>query len=264
MIKQFLRMAVYVGMFLTWPAMADIDFEPRSGVLLQPRMNAASIATVRMLPVDNQKSLRYRLTPLKGPGGAIVPQRVQVRTPFSPTPQTLDKFRVFLSGRETGPLTIEFLTDPSDWSDRPGSYVGRLIPDRTSPEIPVTLKIRPNSVISLRPERFVLRPSLAEDPVITEVDISVASNSRRWVLAMVLDKLEKTPGNIGTERVFARIKKPGKANPWISMNKPFWVAEGAPGLLRKIATLEFFIESRRSDPTGYYEGNIRFLIRNEP
>lgn len=259
---------ILMGLCFLFPARetwAQVDFKPRAGVVLKPSLQAPSDAQITLLPLGNTQRIRYLLRSLTGPSGNLKTSRIRVKTPFNRQFQGLDQYRDFLSGVETGPIPLTFRIEKAAWNEPPGVFQGKLIPERVAPEIPVTVTITPKSLIALRPEKLTLRSSPLNDPIITEVEIYVTSNSRQWELAMIAGNLKlRSDTTIQTSRVRARIRKGGGATPWTPLDKPFFIAKGGPGPNRKVATLEFTVQSRKADPIGFYQGGIRFLIRNSP
>lgn len=245
--------------------LADVDLMPRNGISMYAMLGALSQESVVLKPDSSQTSaVRYHLQSLKSGGYAIDSSRLKVKTLYTVGSESLDYYRTFLSGKESGQQVTAIFEFQPTWEDRPGIYTGRVISSSSVPEIPVEITILPKSLISLNPPSFQITPSTIEAPIITEVNVLLGSNSPRWELYVVAGDLAREKGKeaIETDRVFVRVKDELNPKSWTALTEPFQVVSGSAGPMRTVATLQFAVESERADPAGNYTGDIRILVRN--
>jgi hypothetical protein len=156
------------------------------------------------------------------------------------------------------------LSFEADWSDLPGTYKGRLVPDNRDrscplPEFDIELTIAPNVAVDLKSEEIEITPSSRTSPILNEVEVWLSSNQSRWDLYVTAEKLEIERGKdiILPKSFFVREK--GVDN-WHSLAETYKVSSGAAGASKRVATLEFFIESQQETPPGDYEGKLHWMV----
>lgn len=235
---------------------------------LSYKASHASSPPVKVLfkGVNNNDEVLYRMQPLKGPSGVLGPERFRINTPYTKGFQPLDRFQYVLTGKADEQVEALFSTEIT-WRDVPGIYKGKLVSNSDERELPIEVTVLRTTALSLNPTTFDLIPSPdMKTPIVTRVEIYLASNSRRWQLYAVTQPLVKEGGEkeIKTERIFVRLARDDNSGKWTSLDEPFRVAEGGPGPNRKVATLELAVESRRTDLPGQYEGTFKLMIANTP
>jgi len=256
---------ILLGIVPVMVASADVDLIPRSGVEMNAILGTVAQESVVLNPDSSQTSaVRYRLQSLSSGNNTIDNSRLKVNTIYTVGAESLDIFRTFLSGDEDGQQVIATFEFQPGWEDIPGTYTGRVISASSVPEIPVKVTVPAKSLMSLNPPMFSITPSQISSPIITDVNVMMGSNSQRWELFLVAGDLAREGGEeeIKTDRVFVRVKNELDPQPWLSINEPTMVASGTAGSMRSIVTLQFIVESVRTDAAGKYTGNIRFLVRN--
>ena len=207
----------------------------------------------------------YKILPAEGPSGILEPEKFKIKTPYTSDFQPLDRFRTILSGT-ADEQTEALLSVEIDWNNIPGIYSTRLISNSGEREVPIRITVLPKTIVFLNPAKFDLIPSDMKAPIVTEIQIFTASNSRQWHLYCITEPLIREGGaeQINTSRVYVRQLSPDDSLSWHRLDKPFEVARGGPGPNRKVATIELAFESKREDRPGRYEGTFRFMIYNAP
>lgn len=260
-----------IGLAIFWPLMAgknpacaEVVVVPVS-LAFEATMPSSSPQKLIFIGKGLSNPVMYKILPAEGSSGILQPEKFKIKTPYTGDFQPLDKFRTILS--ETGDEQTEALLSVKiDWNNIPGVYNTRLISNSGEREVPVQITVLPKTIVSLNPSAFDLIPSDMKAPIITEVQIFVASNSRQWHLYCIAESLIRKGGTeqINTSRVYVKQLSPDDSLPWHRLDKPFGVAKGGPGPNRKVATIELAFESKRENPPGRYEGIFRFMISNSP
>ena len=208
-------------------------------------------------------AVMYKILPAQGPNGVLQPDKFKIKTPYTIDFQPLDQFQTILSKNTEGQSETWISVDV-DWKNTPGVYSTRLISNSGEREVPVQVNVLPKTIVSLNPPKFDLMPSNMEAPLVTKIQVFLASNSVQWHLYCISNSLTRKGGKeqIKESRVYVRSLSSNDSLPWHRLDKPFRVASGGPGPNRKIATIELAFESQRQDLPGRYEGNFRFMISN--
>lgn len=228
-------------------------------------MPASSLQKLVFIGKGLSNQVMYKILPAEGPGGILLPEKFKIKTPYTGDFQPLDKFRTVLSETEDE-QTEALLSIEIDWDNIPGVYNTRLVSNSGEREVPIQVTVLPKTIVSLNPAKFDLMPSDMKAPIVEEIQIFVASNSKQWHLYCITEPLTREGGTeqINTTRVYVRQLSPDDSLTWHRLNKPFEVAKGGPGPNRKVATIELAFESKREDRPGRYEGTFRFMIYNAP
>ena len=258
-----------LGIFLaiiqgTVPANAEVIVVPVS-LTFQASLGASTPQKLTFVGKELTRPVMYRMLPLNGEAGTLPAANFKIKTPFTNGFQRLDRFQTVLSpggdDQVTASLSVEV-----DWNNPPGTYSGSMISDSGEREVPIQVTVLPKSIVTLNPAKFDLVPSDLNSPIVTRVEVFLASNSKHWHVFCVSESLKKQGGTeeIDTSRVYVRLVSTGNSVPWKKLDRPFKVAQGGPGPNRKVATLELVFQSRREDPPGRYEGTFKFMISNAP
>jgi len=245
-------------------AFAEVVVVPVS-LGFEATMPASSLQKLVFIGKGLSNQVMYKILPAEGPGGILLPEKFKIKTPYTGDFQPLDKFRTVLSETEDE-QTEALLSIEIDWDNIPGVYNTRLVSNSGEREVPIQVTVLPKTIVSLNPAKFDLMPSDMKAPIVEEIQIFVASNSKQWHLYCVTEPLTREGGTeqINTTRVYVRQLSPDDSLTWHRLNKPFEVAKGGPGPNRKVATIELAFESKREDRPGRYEGTFRFMIYNAP
>lgn len=245
-------------------AFAEVVVVPVS-LGFEATMPASSLQKLVFIGKGLSNQVMYKILPAEGPGGILLPEKFKIKTPYTGDFQPLDKFRTVLSETEDE-QTEALLSIEIDWNNIPGVYNTRLVSNSGEREVPIQVTVLPKTIVSLNPAKFDLMPSDMKAPIVEEIQIFVASNSKQWHLYCITEPLTREGGTeqINTTRVYVRQLSPDDSLTWHRLNKPFEVAKGGPGPNRKVATIELAFESKREDRPGRYEGTFRFMIYNAP
>ena len=228
--------------------------------------------------LDQGRVVQYRLEPLtqkvEGVVHTLDPERFLLESRYLKRAKAASRYRT-LVGVDLLPLlggaepkrdievesTLHFEVG---WNDLPGVYVGRLRPDNRDrdcplPEFDVQLAIAPKVAVDLKQEKIELTPSSRVSPILSEVEVWLASNQSRWDLYLMSEALVQSSSKdlILPKKMFVREKGEGE---WSALDAPYKVSSGHAGKKRKVATLEFFVESQQETPPGEYEGKIRWMV----
>ena len=268
MISSYLKTLCFCLLLVSVNAsQARVNILPSTGVVLTATPEQLIQDTINIKPDNNRiKSLQYRLRVLRSNSYKIEPSRVKVHNRFIQNPQTLDQYQTVLSGKEKGNPVKSTFDFTATWKDKPGTYVGSLIPSDgdDAPEIPIKVEIKSKSIISLQPANLTIATSSFKSPIISEVDVLMGSNSPRWELYIEAKNLIKqgSKNKINKDKVFVRIKDKNNPKPWMPLKGRTKVLSGKATPPRVISGLQFRVESELDDSAGTYAGDIKFLIRN--
>jgi len=245
-------------------AFAEVVVIPVS-LSFEATMPASSLQKLVFIGKGLSNPVMYKILPAEGLGGILQPEKFKIKTPYTGDFQPLDRFRTILSETEDE-QTETLLSVEINWNNIPGVYSTRLVSNSGEREVPIQVTVLPKTIVFLNPAKFDLIPSDMKAPIVTEVQIFVASNSRQWHLYCITEPLIREGGTeqINTSRVYVRQLSPEDSLTWHRLDKPFEVAKGGPGPNRKVATIELAFESKREDRPGRYEGTFRFMISNIP
>ena len=231
-------------------------------------------------------TLNYHATPLSGPEGEIMPDRILIRTPYTHGFGGLDIPRLVGKGGLTGPTPIEVATMQFRYmptgQERPGIYEGNIFsPDggptiharmvieprvEEGPKVTLEMKpIAPKVKLSLLPDRVHFPVTGAPGEYNAESTVLITVESKHgFVVKAHATALHSQYGDIPPERLFVN---PGDGN-YYSLEKDVVVLERKeeihPEKERTVtANLSFRLKTIWGDVAGEYTGEIIFTCEPE-
>ncbi len=245
-------------------ALSSVIIYPTTGLELSATPQFSSDGLLTFKPTTDQTSaVQYRLTTFRVNGRDVDKSKLKIKTIYSSEFKSLDRYRLVLSGKENAnPVKASFKFE-SSWYDIPGVYSGIISSDTNTSDFPIKVIVSPKTTLSLSPPNFTIATSESNLSVIREVDLIFGTNSPSWELYVAAEDLILGSSNkISNDRVFVRIKNDLNPQPWLVLGQPIKLISGAQTSPKKIATVEFFVDSQRLDRAGNYLGKIKFLVDN--
>jgi len=231
-------------------------------------------------------SLNYQATPLSGPGGEIMPDRILIRTPYTNGFEGLDIPRLVGKGNITGPTPIDVANMQFRYmatgQEKPGMYNGNIFSPDGGPTIHVRMVIE-TKVEGIEPQKSEeavpgpkIRMSFSTDKIHFEVSGSPKEYDADNAILLTVEskhgftvKAHATPlrslhGDIPADRLFVRSGDGG----YQSLEKDVVVLERTyeihPEKERTVtANLSFRLKTTWDDPAGEYTGQIIFTCAPE-
>jgi hypothetical protein len=256
---------------------AKVAIYPTTGLNLNAHPGNLSQGSLLIHPdSDENLPVHYRLSSFQVRGTDVDKSTLKIKGRYSSAFESLDKFVVLLSGQEnSNPVKVDFKFKPT-WLNTPGTYTGLLTANINAnerinsynlaplPEIPITIVVNSKTTLSLTPAMINIATSSFESPIVNKVKLSFATNSPRWDLYVAVKKLAHHNGKeISKDRVYVRVMDKTNPRPWLRINHPKKILSGYATAPIDLATLEFLVDSKRTDKAGNYLGEINFLIKDD-
>ena len=232
-------------------------------------------------------SLNYQATPLSGPGGEIMPDRILIRTPYTNGFEGLDIPRLVGKGDITGPTPIEVATMQFRYmaagQEKPGIYEGNIFSPDGGPTIHVRMVIEPRAE-EAKPEieKPLPGPKIKMSFSTDKIHFEVSGSPKEYdadnaILLTVESKhghgftvkahaapLRSLHGEIPADRLFVR----SGDGSYQSLEKDVVVLERPveihPEKERTVtANLSFRLKTTWGDAAGEYAGQIIFTCEPE-
>jgi hypothetical protein len=258
-------------------AIAKVAIYPTTGLNLNASPDHISQGSLLIHPDSDEKlPVLYRLSSFQVKGLDVDKSLLKIKSRYSSEFEPLDKYIVVLSGQEkSNPIKVDFKFKPT-WLDVPGVYTGVLTANINAnerinsynldplPEIPIKIAVNSKTILSLTPAIINIATSGFESPVDNEVKLSFASNSPRWDLYVSIKRLANQSGKeISKDRIYVRVVDKTNPKSWLRLDQPIKILSGHATAPIDLATLEFLIDSKKTDKAGNYLGEINFLVKDD-
>ncbi|MEW6675938.1 MAG: hypothetical protein AB1348_08075 [Nitrospirota bacterium] len=244
----------------------------------------ADVSIRVMVQSNTGWALNYQATPLSGPEGVIMPDRLLVRTPYTHGFESLDIPRLVGKGSATGATPVDVALMHFRFiaagQERPGVYEGNILSPDGGPTIHVMIKIEPRVeevpkvTLEMKPVapkiKMTFSPEKIHFPITgapkeydADSTVVLTVKSKHGFIVKAHATSLHGPGEIPASRIFVR-----SDGDYLSLEKDVVVLERPteikPEKERTVSTnLNFRLKTTWDDVAGEYSGQIVFTCEPE-